>query len=62
MEAPASGGYLLGGQPARCSGGHSIGCNGEGSEDTQPHRHLRPARFLSLVSTGESLKKLRMSD
>jgi hypothetical protein len=22
------------------------------SEDTRPHRHLRPAGFLSLVSTG----------
>ncbi|BAF13646.2 zinc finger BED domain-containing protein RICESLEEPER 2-like [Oryza sativa Japonica Group] len=30
MEAPAGGGYLLGGQPARCSGGHSTGSNGEG--------------------------------
>ncbi|EEE67619.1 hypothetical protein OsJ_25181 [Oryza sativa Japonica Group] len=30
MEAPAGGGYLLGGQPARCFGGHSIGSNGEG--------------------------------
>nr|ABA92036.1 hypothetical protein LOC_Os11g10530 [Oryza sativa Japonica Group] len=30
MEAPAGGGYLLGGQPARCYGGHSTGSNGEG--------------------------------
>uniref|UniRef100_I1QQD9 Uncharacterized protein n=1 Tax=Oryza glaberrima TaxID=4538 RepID=I1QQD9_ORYGL len=30
MEALANGGYLLGGQPARCSGGHSTGSNGEG--------------------------------
>uniref|UniRef100_I1PGV2 Uncharacterized protein n=1 Tax=Oryza glaberrima TaxID=4538 RepID=I1PGV2_ORYGL len=30
MEAPAGGGYLLGGQPVRCSGGHSTGSNGEG--------------------------------
>uniref|UniRef100_A0A0D3F572 Uncharacterized protein n=1 Tax=Oryza barthii TaxID=65489 RepID=A0A0D3F572_9ORYZ len=28
-DAPAGGGYLLGGQPARCSGGHSTGSNNE---------------------------------
>ncbi|BAS78698.1 Os02g0483300 [Oryza sativa Japonica Group] len=29
-EAPAGDGYLLGGQPARCSGGHSTGSNKPG--------------------------------
>uniref|UniRef100_A0A0E0AMX1 Uncharacterized protein n=1 Tax=Oryza glumipatula TaxID=40148 RepID=A0A0E0AMX1_9ORYZ len=58
MEAPAGGGYLLGGQPARCSGGHSIGSNGEGfgghPATSPPSYHASPVNH-SLDTVAQTL-------